>query len=46
MGECPEGPKVNSSGYKVGVSYSCEAHHVGVSAEEDCGGAAGAMGED
>jgi hypothetical protein len=44
MGECPERPAASSRGYKVS-SYSCEAHHVGSSAEKDCGRSKSEMGE-
>lgn len=44
MGECPKGSAVNGWGHKVEV-YSCEAHHVAISAKKDCGGSKSEMGE-
>jgi hypothetical protein len=38
MGESAEGIAAGGGG-------SCEAHHVGISPQENCGGAAGAVGE-
>jgi len=44
MGEHTETVAADTSG-KDNRCRSCEAHDVGVSPEEDCGGSKGAMGE-
>jgi len=46
MGEGAEGIAASSRGSENNGLGSCEAHHVGISPQEDCGGAAGEVGED
>jgi hypothetical protein len=44
MGKCSETVAANAGGEVNGIG-SCQAHHVGISTEEDRGGAAGTVGE-
>jgi hypothetical protein len=45
MGKDSQGTEANSSGSETRCLGTCEAHDVGVSPQEDCGGTKGTVGE-
>jgi hypothetical protein len=46
MGKDSQGTEANSSSGETQCLGTCEAHHVGISPQEDCGGAEEKVGED
>ena len=46
MGKGAEGNAASWGGENEGLRSPCEAHHVAIGTSENCGGTAGAVGED